>query len=121
MDADALAELRASAGVVRAGDGSINGARVEAEYRRILRQIEQIELQITDNATSDPIAGESGVSPRRVSESAADYFRRAQRTARAVATLTPSERGTCGRGAASPAPRRRVRRPVGRGGGFALD
>ena len=75
IDARTLDELRASAELVRSGDGSVNAARVEAEFRRILRQIEQIELQLADNAAVDPV-GESGVTRERVSEPAADYYRR---------------------------------------------
>jgi len=76
VDPLALDRLRASAEAVRAGDGSINAARVEAEFRQILRQIEQIELQLTDNAAVDTGVGEEGVARQRVSESAADYYRR---------------------------------------------
>ena len=76
IDPESLEELRASADIVRSGQNGINDARVEAEYRRVLRQIEQIELRITDNAAMDTPGGGVGTSGQRLSESAADYYRR---------------------------------------------
>ena len=76
IDPESLEELRASADIVRSGRNGINDARVEAEYRRVLRQIERIELRITDNAAVDTPGSDASGSGERLSESAADYYRR---------------------------------------------
>ncbi len=71
-----LESLRQSADLIRNGDGEVNAARVEAEYRLILRQLEQLELQLTNNASLEALASESITRQGETSESAADYFRR---------------------------------------------
>ncbi|MFK7996054.1 MAG: hypothetical protein AB8B87_18090 [Granulosicoccus sp.] len=71
-----LEALRGSAQLLRSGGGDINAARVEAEYRNILRQIEQLEVQIINNASPDTDGIEALVRQGTVSETAADYYRR---------------------------------------------
>jgi hypothetical protein len=71
-----LESLRQSAELLSAGGGDINAARVEAEYRNILRQIEQLEVSILNNASPDSDQIEALVRRGEVSDSAADYFRR---------------------------------------------
>ena len=76
ISAEDLESLRDSAQVLRSGGGEINAARVEAEYRKILRQIEQLEVQIANNASPDTTEVDSLVRQGDVSETAADYYRR---------------------------------------------
>ncbi|MFK8080949.1 MAG: hypothetical protein AB8B97_11745 [Granulosicoccus sp.] len=71
-----LEALRGSAQLLRSGGGDINSARVEAEYRNILRQIEQLEVQIVNNASPDTDGVEALVRQGTVSDTAADYYRR---------------------------------------------
>ena len=70
--------MRESADRLRANDnsGAINAARVEAEFRNILRQIEQMEVQIVNNASPDVDKLDALVRQGEISEAAADYYRR---------------------------------------------
>jgi hypothetical protein len=71
-----LDNLRTSRDRLRNGDGQTNAARVEAEYRQILRQLEQLEVQIGNNASVDSVEYETSLRQGETTESAADYFRR---------------------------------------------
>jgi len=75
-DADAIEALRAGAQVLRDGDGDINAARVEAEFRRVLREVEQLELGLAGTASPVGGTGEDAATGQAVSERAADYYRR---------------------------------------------
>jgi hypothetical protein len=68
--------LRDSRDRLRTGDGQTNAARVEAEYRQILRQVEQLELQIGNNTSLGSAEYEASIRQGETTESAADYFRR---------------------------------------------
>ena len=73
---EALQSLRDSAELLRSGGGEINAARVEAEYRNILRQIEQLEVQIANNTSPETDGIDALVRQGEVSDTAADYYRR---------------------------------------------
>ena len=76
MQSSELEALQQSADLLRRGGGQINAARVEAEYRQILRQLEKLEIEISDNASPEVAGSESLVRQGEVSDAAADYYRR---------------------------------------------
>jgi hypothetical protein len=76
IDQEQLEELRGSGEVLRNGAGAINAARVEAEYQRVLRQVDQLELLLSDNATVSSDGIEAQVRQGEVSGAAAEYYRR---------------------------------------------
>ena len=71
-----LDELSASADSLRQNGGEINAARVEAQYRQILRQLEQLEIQIVNNSAADAVTLDSMVQQGEITDEAADYYRR---------------------------------------------
>ena len=75
IEGDALDGLRESARLFRGGDTGINAERVEAEYQKALRQIEQLELLITNNSDFESSVLEPLVHQSGVPEAAADYYR----------------------------------------------
>ena len=76
VDRQDIEDLQQSADAIRAGGGSTNAARVDAEFQRLLRQVEQLELMIADSNRSDTVDSEALVKQGPVSDAAADYYRR---------------------------------------------
>ena len=68
--------LQQSAQRLREAQGAVNAARVEAEYRQILKQLEKLEVQIGTNASPVVSGAENQGLPGEMSESAAEYYRR---------------------------------------------
>ena len=77
-----LDSLRASTQALRLGNSGINQARLDAEYRNVLRLLEQLELGLADNASPGGDAGDTQVEAAEVSESAAEYYRQLSETPR---------------------------------------
>ncbi|MFK7893762.1 MAG: hypothetical protein AB8B63_23295 [Granulosicoccus sp.] len=71
-----LEALLNSAEMLRQSGGEINAARVEAEYRQILRQVEQLEVQILNDSGSQALTQDNLARQIEVTDEAADYYRR---------------------------------------------
>jgi hypothetical protein len=71
-----LEALQQSAERLRQEGGQINAARVEAEYRQILRQIEKLEIEISNNASPQIVGTTRMVQQGEVTDAAAEYYRR---------------------------------------------
>ncbi|NND92786.1 MAG: hypothetical protein HKN42_18165 [Granulosicoccus sp.] len=71
-----LEALQQSADRLRRSGGQLNAARVEAEYQQVLRQIEKLELQISNNASPGMTGSEWAVRQGEVTDAAAEYYRR---------------------------------------------
>ena len=83
-DPEALRRLAEGAAALR-GDGAVVDARLDAEFRMVLRQIEQLELQLADNASAETSTVDPAGGAGEVSEAAAEYYRRlSERPSRAV-------------------------------------
>ncbi len=76
IDQETLADLQISADLFRgAGDNGVNAARIEEEFNRALRNLENLELQISNSFTLESNVIEQLVRNGEISETAAEYFR----------------------------------------------
>lgn len=71
-----MAALQQSAQRLRDGGGQINAARVEAEFRQILKQLEKLEVQLSNNASPTVSGADNQILPGELTETAAEYYRR---------------------------------------------
>ena len=71
-----IESLKAAADILRNAQSGVNLGRIEAEYARVLRSLESLELQLTEASSQQNTQAEQALRQGEISEAAAEYYRR---------------------------------------------